>query len=96
MMLLLTVFAVSLPAGHAQERSKPQNEARAHMVAGKVKSLRSIENRFKPSMEKRGFQYLGPEFDARSLIYRLKFIRDGRVVRVDVDGRTGSVLRKGR
>jgi hypothetical protein len=37
-------------------------------------------------------QYLGPEYDAVAKAYRLKFIRNGRVVFVDVDGRTGRTL----
>ena len=52
--------------------------------------LRSIEQRVLPRM--RGFDYLGPELDVGSARYRLKFLRGGRVVWVDIDGRTGQVL----
>mgnify|MGYP000850427515 CR=1 FL=1 len=41
-----------------------------------------------------GAQYLGPEYDPVALAYRLKFIRDGRVIFVDVDARTGSIIRQ--
>ncbi len=82
---------MALPADAAQRRDE-QNDARAQMMAGKVKSLRSIENRVLPKMS--GSQYLGPEFDPVAQVYRLKFIRKGRVVFVDVDGRTGSILRQ--
>ena len=41
-----------------------------------------------------GMQYLGPEYDPSAMAYRLKFIRDGRVVFVDVDARSGQVLRE--
>ena len=44
----------------------------------------------------RGMQYLGPEYDPAAMAYRLKFIRDGRVIFVDVDARTGQVLRQSR
>ena len=84
-------FGAAAPAD-AMDRRGDQNDARAQMMAGKVKSLRSIENRILPRM--RGSQYLGPEFDPTSQVYRLKFIRDGRVIFVDVDGRTGQVLRQ--
>lgn len=43
-----------------------------------------------------GMQYLGPEYDAAAMAYRLKFIRDGRVVFVDVDARSGSILGQSR
>ena len=39
-----------------------------------------------------GAQYIGVEFDPGSAVYTLKFLRDGRVIWVDVDGRTGQVL----
>ena len=39
-----------------------------------------------------GMQYLGPEYDPAAMAYRLKFIRDGRVVFVDVDARSGQVI----
>lgn len=76
----------------AKDRRGEQDEARAQMMAGKVKSIRSIENQILPRMA--GSEYIGPEFDPNALVYRLKFIRDGRVVFVDVDGRTGAILRQ--
>ena len=44
----------------------------------------------------RGAEYLGPAYDSTAMAYRLKFIRDGRVMYVDVDARTGKVLRRSR
>ena len=82
------------PAASALDRRSEQNDARAQMMAGKVKSLRSIENRILPKMA--GSEYLGPEFDPVAQVYRLKFIKEGRVVFVDVDGRTGAILRRTR
>ena len=38
----------------------------------------------------RGSTYLGPEFDGG--VYRLKFMRNGSVIWVDVDARTGAVI----
>lgn len=69
-----------------------QGEVRKDMRSGAVRSLREIEGRVLPQM--RGSQYLGPEYDATAMAYRLKFIRDGRVVWLDVDARTGLVLRR--
>ncbi|MGB7373232.1 MAG: PepSY domain-containing protein [Pontixanthobacter sp.] len=69
-----------------------QGEARKEMQAGNVLSLREIERRVLPGM--RGAEYLGPAYDSIAMAYRLKFIRDGRVTFVDVDARTGRILRR--
>ena len=44
------------------------------------------------SADDAGMQYLGPEYDPAAMAYRLKFIRDGRVVFVDVDARSGQII----
>ncbi len=77
----LTVFA---------QNTGEQTQVRKEMRAGNVRSLREIEQRVLPTMP--GMQYLGPEYDPAAMAYRLKFIRDGRVVFVDVDARSGTVL----
>lgn len=64
------------------------------MRAGNVRSLREIERQVLPTMP--GMQYLGPEYDPAAMAYRLKFIRNGRVVFVDVDARSGQVIGKKR
>ncbi|MEH6789364.1 PepSY domain-containing protein [Parasphingorhabdus sp.] len=93
--LLALGLVTSVPhASAAADRRGEQNEARAQMMAGKVKSIRSIEDRVLPRMS--GSEYIGPEFDPGAQVYRLKFIRDGRVIFVDVDGRTGNILRQSR
>ena len=38
---------------------------------------------------KPGMQYLGLDYDPSEMVHLLKFIRDGRVVFVDVDAWTG-------
>jgi len=87
-------LAVTAFPADAVQRNNEQKAARAQMMAGKGKSLRSIENTVLPRMA--GSQYLGPEYDSSARVYRLKFIRDGRVIFVDVDGRTGAILRQRR
>ena len=89
--LLLAALAVTMPlTANAAPRRDAQGEVRKDMREGKVSSLRDIERRVLPSMA--GMQYLGPEYDPAAMAYRLKFIRDGRVVFVDVDARSGQVL----
>ena len=78
----------------AQQRRSEQGEARREMSAGNILQLREIEARVLPSM--RGAEYLGPAYDSTAMAYRLKFIKDGRVMYVDVDARTGKVLRRSR
>ena len=79
----------------AQDQSRSdQGEARREMRAGNQLSLSQIENRILPTM--RGAEYLGPAYDSTAMAYRLKFIKDGRVMYVDVDARTGKVLRRSR
>jgi hypothetical protein len=89
-LIALGLFAAITPAATAQQRADEQGEARRDLRNGNVRSLREIEGRVLPG--KRGMQYLGPEYDPIAMAYRLKFIRDGRVVFVDVDARTGRVL----
>ena len=56
---------------------------------GRMLSARDIERRVVPTV--RGAQYLGFDFDGAA-VYTLKFLRDGNVIWVDVDARTGAVL----
>jgi len=87
----LLMPAISVDSAQAQRRGGG-DDARQQMLDGRVKSLKEIEANVLPRM--RGMKYLGPEYDARTRVYRLKFIRDNRVVFVDVDARTGRVIRQ--
>ena len=67
-----------------------------HPVAARqnvqVLPIREIERRVIPMMQ--GAQYLGFDFDPQTSIYTLKFLRNGSVIWVDVDGRTGRIVRR--
>ncbi|HWU01433.1 MAG TPA: PepSY domain-containing protein [Novosphingobium sp.] len=92
--LALVLAAVPVAdAAHAGP-GEAQGVARKEFRSGTVRSLREIERRVLPMMH--DMQYLGPEFDPAAVVYRLKFIRDGRVVFVDVDARSGEVIRQSR
>lgn len=91
-LLMFPVVISPIPATAGP--SGEQGQARKEYRAGNVRSLREIEQRVLPMME--GAQYLGPEYDPAALAYRLKFIRDGRVIFVDVDARTGEIIRQTR
>lgn len=86
------VLAVSGISPPAYAKRDDQGQVREDMRTGAVRSLREIEGSVLPQM--RGSKYLGPEYDPAAMAYRLKFIRDGRVVWLDVDARTGRVLRR--
>lgn len=91
----LAVAAAVLPAAPAlASQSDEQAQARKDSRAGNVRKLSEIERRVLPMMP--GAQYLGPEYDPAAFTYRLKFIRDGRVMFIDVDARTGEVIRQSR
>ena len=85
----LSLMAVSAPATMLGQ-GREQDAALKALRQGRIMPLRAIENRIVPRM--RGFDYLGPEFDAGSARYRLKFIRAGSVVWIDVDARTGEIV----
>lgn len=85
----------SLTASYSQKKTREdQGEARKEMKAGNQLSLREIEKRVLPKM--RGAEYLGPAYDAAAHAYRLKFIKEGRVMYVDVDARTGRIINRSR
>jgi hypothetical protein len=98
--LLLSALLLGLAAdvagiAVAQVRRRDQDEAYADTRRGQVKPLREIEAHVVPQMG--AANYLGPEYDSASARYRLKFMRAGSVIWVDVDGRTGEVIgRSGR
>ena len=88
----LVAGGLAVPAA-AQSRGD-QASAREEMTAGRTLPVREIERRVIPQM--RGHEYLSFEYDGNSSAYRLKFIKEGQVVWVDVDARTARILRVSR
>jgi uncharacterized membrane protein YkoI len=94
-LLTALILSLALPAMPALAGPKDeQGKARSELKAGNVRSLREIEQKVLPMMP--GSQYLGPEYDPSAMAYRLKFIREGRVIFIDVDARTGKILSQSR
>lgn len=85
----LAILALSAPPADAQRRGD-QREAFEARRNGRLLPLPEIERRVVPGM--RGAQYLGVDFDSATAIYTLKFLRDGVVIWVEVDGQTGQVI----
>ena len=95
MSLFRTLLAAALGAGllatpALAQRPRDQDRAFEATRDGRSMPLPMIERRVMPQMG--GADYLGPEFKGDT--YRLKFMKDGRVIWVDVDAATGRI--KGR
>ncbi|MEP7004516.1 MAG: hypothetical protein ABI810_00940 [Sphingomonas bacterium] len=90
--LALSAFAAlgPVPATAEPDQKRDQQRTFDDMRNGRILIPRDIEARVIPSM--RGAQYLGFDFDSESGIYTLKFLRNGNVIWVEVDGRSGRVL----
>lgn len=86
---VVAVTGLSLPDASAMPRRDEQDAARRAMLDGRVMPFAVIKRRLEREMG--DSTYLGSEFNERQNRYRLKYVRDGRVVWVDVDGRTGDV-----
>ncbi len=92
-LLLLTLAAYAAFTPAAAERPRDQDRAFEATREGRSMPLPMIEQRVLPFMN--GADYLGPEFDGST--YRLKFMRGGRVIWIDVDAATGRIVgRSGR
>jgi uncharacterized membrane protein YkoI len=91
---LVVAALVAGPAPVAAQSREDQQAAREEMRAGRRMPLRDIERRIIPQMK--GHEYLGFEDFNDTTAYRLKFLKDGQVTWVDVDARTGRVLRVSR
>lgn len=93
----LVAGGLAAPAAAQRGRDTAQGDqasAREEMQAGRTMSSREIERRIIPQMK--GYDYLGFEYDSGASAYRLKFIKEGQVAWVDVDARTGRVMRVSR
>ena len=93
----LVAGGLAAPAAAQRGRDAAQGAqamAREDMQAGRTMSAREIERRIIPQMK--GSDYLGFEYDPGASAYRLKFLKDGQVTWVDVDARTGRVMRVSR
>lgn len=76
-------------SGERGGRGREQDAARRAMLDGRVMPFSVIKKRMEREMG--DATYLGSEFHTQSNRYRLKYVREGRVVWVDVDGRTGDI-----
>lgn len=78
--LLLAVPAVAGP-----------NDVHEMVRAGEIMPFEAIKGRV--VQETQG-EYIGAQFDQNSRIYRFRFLREGNLINVDVDARTGERIRR--
>jgi hypothetical protein len=88
--LLLSGIAAPALAQPAPAQARDGAVALQARRQGRLLPLPEIERRVVPTM--RNAQYIGFDLEMPSGIYTLKFLRDGAVIWVDVDGRTGQIL----
>lgn len=74
------------------EARRDQDDAYRAARSGEIRPLPDIRARVHSRMS--DAQPLGEEYDPASRTYRLKYLRSGSVVWVDVDARTGAVVRR--
>ena len=86
------ILATGLTVPAAAQPRTEQGEARKEMQAGNILRSREIEACVLPKMG--DAEYLGFAYDSTAMAYRLKFIKEGRVLFVDVDARTCRILRR--
>ena len=92
---LAAACALALPLMGMASASQPkgdQGAARKEAEAGHILKSREIEARILPMMK--DAEYLGFAYDSTAMAYRLKFIRDRRVLFVDVDARSGRIIQR--
>jgi len=95
MTLLRTLLAAALiavgfhGAPALAEKSRDADKAFENTQRGRSKPLPQLERRVMPLMP--GADYLGPELNGG--VTRMKFMRNGRVIWVDVDGQ-GNIIRR--
>jgi hypothetical protein len=91
--LLLTALTASTPLvaeGQPPQRHSDAQDAWDGRRQGRLLPLPEIEGRVLPMM--RGARYLGFDFEPESGIYTLKFLRNGSVIWVAVDGHSGQIV----
>jgi hypothetical protein len=73
---------------HGLNRLREQDNAYRATQQGRIRPLPEIRARINMP----GAEFIGVEFDGR--IYRLKYMRGGEVIWIDVDAETGQIVRR--
>jgi uncharacterized membrane protein YkoI len=85
----LSLASTAAPAEALDPRVRDHDVARSAAERGEIRTLGEIRDRVGARV--RG-ELVGSELDMRAKRYRLRYLRDGAVVEVDVDARTGKIV----
>jgi hypothetical protein len=92
LILLIAALGITAPAaaqdGRGLNRLREQDNAYRAAQQGRIRPLPEIRARINIP----GAEFIGVEFDGR--IYRLKYMRGGEVIWIDVDAETGQIVRR--
>lgn len=93
--LLLLVGTVQTADAQRFSRGEEQKAARRQMLDGDVMPFSIIKRRVESEMG--DATYVGVAPSPREGVYRMQFLRkDGKVLWVDVDGKTGNIIARTR
>lgn len=67
------------------------NDVHAMVQAGEIMPFEAIQRRV---VQETPGEYVGAQFDQNSRVYRFRFLKDGNLINVDVDARTGERIRR--
>jgi hypothetical protein len=87
----LLFFLSGLALAAAAPALAGPNDVHDMVRAGEIMPLEPIQRRV--MQENRG-EYVGVQFDQSSRTYRFRFLKDGNLINVDVDARTGAPVRR--
>ena len=88
--VMLVAAMIAAPAPSLAQQRSEQDMVFQNRQEGRAMPLRVIERRVVTQM--RGYDYLGnPIYFERSNTYRMTFMRDGQVIRVEVDAGSGRI-----
>ena len=92
LILLAAAIGAAAPVAGADARGinrvREQDNAYRATQQGRIRPLPEIRARINIP----GAEFIGVEFDGR--IYRLKYMRGGEVIWIDVDAETGQIIRR--
>ncbi len=78
-------------AGLASPALAGPNDVHAMVRAGEIMPFEAIQRRV---VQETPGEYVGAQFDQNSRVYRFRFLREGNLINVDVDARTGERVRR--
>ncbi len=84
------MLALAMMAGAAPVRAMPEHLEQLQK-AGDLIPYEVIQRRM---MQNPPGEYIGSQFDVTTKQYRFRFMRDGNVINVDVDARTGARVQR--